>query len=244
MGVLSAIANWIKHSVNKITEFFRQMAYCLILFGILDWTPEQQIGALMALSAFLAMFTEGSTVPQARVGERVAEKMAAMNNTGDGGVKPPGGPTFPTVLFILSFGLLAGCAANVPPNTSPEGKLAAQALPVTAALRGVIPSIKPMVCTNTTQTECLKVSDAQLVIANIDRALRVVERLALVLKVVDESTTTDGKISAMLLARQAMNEIQREISEAAIAPGDEFARQAVSGLLRTVTESMFLIGGK
>jgi len=236
MKALLMIAQWIGAHSNKIASAIRAFMYMAIA---LAWThmTESQIGSVLLFTeAFLGLFVETNTVSKARVGERIDEKIAKRSVTGTG--------TFPLAFLVLSAGLLTGCASNVPPNISPEGRLAAQALPVTAALRGVIPSIKPMVCTSTTQTNCLKVSDAQLVIANIDRALRVVEHLALVLKVVDESTTADGKINAMLLARQAMNEIQREISEASIAPSDEFARQAVSGLLRTVTESMFLIGGK
>lgn len=78
---MNTITDWISRRTNKLTEFARQLAYALILFGVLNWTPEQQIGMLMALSAFLALFTEGNTVSKARMAERIEEKVAAV--TGD-----------------------------------------------------------------------------------------------------------------------------------------------------------------
>lgn len=63
---LKLIARWISDHTNKVTEFVRQMMYTLILFHTLNWSPDQQMAALMALSAFLAMFTERGTVSKGR----------------------------------------------------------------------------------------------------------------------------------------------------------------------------------
>ena len=79
MQTLIAIGAWISSHTNKITEFVRQGIYALLLFHIIDWTPEQQIGALAAISAMLAMFTEGGTVSKQRMGERVAEVEAKVD---------------------------------------------------------------------------------------------------------------------------------------------------------------------
>ena len=86
MTTLRFIALWISDHTNKVTEFVRQMMYALILFHVLDWTPDQQIAALMALSAFLAMFTEGGTVSKGRVGERIEQEVEKRTSTGDSGV--------------------------------------------------------------------------------------------------------------------------------------------------------------
>ena len=71
MPALLTAAAWISGHTNKVTEFIRQAMYALILFHVVHWTPEQQIGALAAISAFLAMFTEGGTVSKQRAGERI-----------------------------------------------------------------------------------------------------------------------------------------------------------------------------
>ena len=86
MTYLVAAAKWISAHTNKVTEFGRQVMYALILFHVINWTPEQQIGALAAISAFFAMFTEGGTVSKSRVGERIEEKVAAQ--LADSGVFP------------------------------------------------------------------------------------------------------------------------------------------------------------
>jgi hypothetical protein len=71
---MMAIAHWISGHTNKVTEFARQVMYTLVLFHVVNWTSEQQIAAVMAVSAFLAMFTEGGTVSKQRIGERIEEK--------------------------------------------------------------------------------------------------------------------------------------------------------------------------
>jgi len=86
---LTMIGKWISGHTNKVTEFGRQMMYAAILFHLIHWTPEQQIGALAAISAFFAMFTEGGTVSKARMGERIDEKVATkVAEMTDSGVLP------------------------------------------------------------------------------------------------------------------------------------------------------------
>lgn len=91
MTILIAIAKWITGHTNKVTEFARQTMYTLILFHVVNWTPEQQIAAVMALSAFLAMFTESGTVSKQRVGERIDAEVNRQMGTGSGVFKidPP-----------------------------------------------------------------------------------------------------------------------------------------------------------
>ena len=74
MAALLTVGRWISSHTNKVTEFVRQAMYALILFHVVQWTPEQQIGALAAVSAFLAMFTESGTVSKQRAGERIEEE--------------------------------------------------------------------------------------------------------------------------------------------------------------------------
>ncbi len=82
MQVLIAIARWISGHTNKVTELGRQAMYALIIFHVVDWTPEQQMALLAAGSALLAMFTEGGTVSKQRVGERIDTEVAKITSNG------------------------------------------------------------------------------------------------------------------------------------------------------------------
>jgi hypothetical protein len=78
MDTIRTAGQWISAHTNKVTEFARQVTYTLVLFHLVNWTPEQQIAAVMAISAFLAMFTESGTVSKVRMDERMEEKDAKV----------------------------------------------------------------------------------------------------------------------------------------------------------------------
>ena len=75
---LKTIGGWLSANTNRVTEFGRQLMYAAILFQLIDWSTEQQIAALAAVSAFLAMFTEGGTVSRIRMTQRMDEKEAQI----------------------------------------------------------------------------------------------------------------------------------------------------------------------
>lgn len=81
MDTLKYLGAWISAHTNKLTELGRQIMYGLLLFHVINWTPEQQIAALAIVSAFLAMFTDSATVSTQRMGERVEEVKAAAQAT-------------------------------------------------------------------------------------------------------------------------------------------------------------------
>lgn len=85
MNPLITVGKWISGHTNKVSELGRQVMYALIIFHVLDWTPEQQVAFLAVGSALLAMFTEGGTVSKQRVGERIDTEVAKITGTGNGG---------------------------------------------------------------------------------------------------------------------------------------------------------------
>jgi len=67
--------DWITVTVTSnptsLLEAVRQIALALVLFGVIHWSDQQMAGAMMALSAFLAMFNRGAVTPNNRVVTRV-----------------------------------------------------------------------------------------------------------------------------------------------------------------------------
>lgn len=56
---------------TALIEAVRQIALALVLFGAIHWNDQQMAGAMMALSAFLAMFNKGVVTPNNRVVTRL-----------------------------------------------------------------------------------------------------------------------------------------------------------------------------
>lgn len=69
----------------SLTEAIRQVILCLVLFQIIAWNEQQIAGFLMAISAVLALFARGATVSNARVEQKVAEKVAHREMAGTAG---------------------------------------------------------------------------------------------------------------------------------------------------------------
>jgi hypothetical protein len=86
--------DWLKgFNPVTITEALRAVLPVLVLFNIINWTPEQIAGALMAVSAVLAVFVRGTTISTAKLDQRVEERVAAV----DAGVRGAGGADGPNV---------------------------------------------------------------------------------------------------------------------------------------------------
>lgn len=78
----------VTNNPTSLVEAVRQVALASVLFGLIHWTDAQMAGAMMALSAVLAMFNRGAVTPNTRVVTRVDA------DTGEH-VKGPAAPSTP-----------------------------------------------------------------------------------------------------------------------------------------------------
>jgi hypothetical protein len=148
------------------------------------------------------------------------------------------------LLVILVIVATASCA-KVPPETSPEGKVAAQATLVVQALRASLVPFKAMVCQSTGQTPtCVRPDDAIKVIQKLQEATKYAEQLVAILRVVDSTTDPALHETEMGKAVQVMATIQAFLTQASIAPANEEARLQVASLFGKVTVLLMEIGVK
>lgn len=149
MEILKEAAKWISGHTNKVTEFLRQLVYALMLFHVLDWTPDQQIAALMAISAFLAMFTESGTVSKQRVGERIDEEVERRSTNGTGGT---GTFRAPMLMLLLALIPIAGCTKSGPILVRSEDAIHDSLLRVKAAGDRLCSEQSPILSVETCKT--------------------------------------------------------------------------------------------
>lgn len=103
--MLQKIWDSITGNPTALLEAVRQIALALILFGIIHWTDQQMAGAMMALSAVLAMFNRSAVTPNARVVTR---------EDPDTGAHVPGPaslPKIPIILLAIALGASMGASA-------------------------------------------------------------------------------------------------------------------------------------
>jgi hypothetical protein len=86
-----ALQNFWENLSNPVTgsEGVRQILLLLMMFGLVNLTPERQLMAISSVSAVLSLFTRNSTVSTKRVEQKVGElvahrEMAGTTGTGDG----------------------------------------------------------------------------------------------------------------------------------------------------------------
>lgn len=133
-----------KFNPALISEAVRQIVLALVLFGIIQWTETQIAGALMALSAVLAMFTisqttanstlEAAGTSKTQVHKAAADNLAAGTPGGTGEPNTPGGAGGPDaprglgnfsdknnrgtgaglILLMLALGASSACATKKP----------------------------------------------------------------------------------------------------------------------------------
>lgn len=148
-----------------------------------------------------------------------------------------------SVCLLLFVG--PGCAANLPPDTSPEARIAIQGDQVVQALRQTIPVIKQNVCQQTTPAGavCLKPADAERVAEILVVTFTVAESLGSALQAVDEAKTAAAQSSGMVRVREIVRQLASTLTRITIVPGDEGARLLVASILLTVSSLLLAIGG-
>lgn len=106
---------WIGEHSNKVrAAIWSALLLALALHYLtLDDTQMGVIG--LALSNFLDLFVETNTVSKVRVGERIDEKVAQITATGMGAG---------LVVLLAATLSLSACAANMPPNLTPQATAA------------------------------------------------------------------------------------------------------------------------
>jgi hypothetical protein len=75
----------IENNPVALTEALRQVILMLILFEAIHWTEAQTIGLLSAISAVIAIFVRSNTVAAPRVEQKVEERVAHREMTGQTG---------------------------------------------------------------------------------------------------------------------------------------------------------------
>jgi hypothetical protein len=143
--------------------------------------------------------------------------------------------------LVASIG--AGCAAKLPPNTSPEAKVAIRGTQLVAGIRATLPTIKEQTCVSTTPpgTLCIDPKDAIVVVQNIQKAANVAVDLAKALEAVDNATAVDDKVSKTQRAKQLLGDIQNLILQSTAAPLNANSRQAIVGIMGSVTALLFSV---
>ena len=138
-----------------------------------------------------------------------------------------------------------GCGAKLPPDTSPEAKIAVRATQVVAALRATLPAIKSLTCTAPALTPpvCLSPADAIRVVTRIEQAGEHAERLATALQIVDAATDAASRATGMQRVTAILGSIQGSLAAAQIAPAAEPGRAAVVAILSSVMAILLTIGG-
>lgn len=152
---------------------------------------------------------------------------------------------YPLLTGSVCLLLVVGCATRLPPDASPEAKLAVRGDQVVQALRGVLPALKPHVCTSATPVgaPCVEPADALRVARVVEGAFAAAGQLAQALALVDAAKDASERESGLKRAREFVHSIQQQLSQAQVAPGREEARLLVVQLLSAVTNLLFAIGG-
>jgi len=145
------------------------------------------------------------------------------------------------ILFFTLALTLTACGSKLPPNTSPEGTVAARGIQVIAALRATLPALKQATCQPGVAQPCLAPADTDRVVGHIQTASKVAEELAVVLKAVDEAQTAALQEEGMNKARALLVSIQSSLVQASVAPALEDARQRVVTILGVVTTLLFTV---
>lgn len=233
----------------------------LVVFEVVQWTEAQTAVLYTAVTAILTTFVRGNTVAVNKVEQRIEEKvahreMAGTTGTGVGLTPPPTpGPATPGMtktngnnigitILLVSLGLsilISACGANLPPNTSPEGKTAVRATQVVAGLRATLPLIKSMTCTETKAPPCLQPAESLQILDYMDKANAAAVQLATVLAVVDTTTDTEEKSTGLAKARSLMVTIQQILMSASVTPAQEPLRQQLIQTFNNISELLFAI---
>ena len=144
------------------------------------------------------------------------------------------------LLGVIVIGLVA-CGPKLPPDVSPEGKTAARATQVIAALRATLPALKAATCQPGVPAPCLAPADTDKVVGHVQTAAKSAQELAVVLQAVDAAQTAALQTEGMTKARALLVSIQASLTQATVAPGVEGARQQVVLILSTVTSLLFAL---
>lgn len=217
---VAGVLTWISHSVLHWVEgdllqvLATVVIQALAASGALGWT--KSVGTSLG---------ESGTAVQARV-TKDFDRLTAI------------------LLAVALAASLSACGPKLPPNTSPEAQIAVRGTQVMAGLRATLPGIKALVCPpGAPGPTCLRPADADRVVVQIERAAGYAEDLAKVLKAVDEAKTAAERQAGLGKVGAILTSIQGSLSAAQIAPEGEAARMAIVGLLGTVTEILFTVGG-
>lgn len=156
--------------------------------------------------------------------------------------------TIGLLALVLALVLaLTACGNKLPPDTSPEARVAVRGTQVMAALRATIPTIKGMVCTPATpQTavpSCIKPTDADKVFAGMEKAGEIGEQLSVALTAVDTAKDAAARGAAMQRVALFVRSLQASLAAVQVTPENVGARNALVELLGTVTGLLFAIGG-
>ena len=138
---------------------------------------------------------------------------------------------------------IAACGTKLPPNTSTEAKVAIRGSQLIAGIRATLPTIKEQTCVATTPpgTLCIDPKDAIVVVQNINKAADVAVDLAKVLEAVDNATVVDDKLTKTARAKQLLADIQNLILQSTAAPLNANSRQAIVGIMGSVTALLFSV---
>jgi len=89
--MMEALRNFWDNLSNPVTgsEGVRQILLLLMMFGVVNMTPDQQLLAVSSVSAILSLFTRSATVSNKRIDQKVGElvahrEMAGTTGTGSG----------------------------------------------------------------------------------------------------------------------------------------------------------------
>lgn len=146
-------------------------------------------------------------------------------------------------IAILALITVAACGTKLPPNTSPEAKIAIRGGQLIDGIRALLPQIKANTCVATTPpgTICVDPKDAIVVVQNIGKAADIAVDLAKVLEAVDNATVVDDKLTKTARAKQLLADIQNLILQSTAAPLNPNSRQAIVGIMGSVTALMFSV---
>lgn len=149
------------------------------------------------------------------------------------------------ITLALVASIAAACGAKLPPNTSPEAKIAIRGTQLLAGIRATLPQIKANTCVAATPagTICIDPKDAIAVVENMQKAGAVAEDLAGVLNAVDNATTVDEKVSRTQRAKTLLADIQQLILTSTSAPINANSRQAIVSIMGSLSALLFSVLG-
>jgi hypothetical protein len=126
-GRIEAMGNF-KFEPQATAEAIRLLMAALIIFGVLPWTPEQEVAAFATVSGIMTWITRSFSIPVQTVidaGSSVTKLKSAAEDreARESGQKPPLPPS--AIAFMLAAVMtLSACGGNDKPNLTPAGQVA------------------------------------------------------------------------------------------------------------------------